>query len=262
MSLGWLPDGRAALVGVVHVLPLPGSPRWNGDIGAVRDAARRDAEALAAGGCDAIIVENMHDRPYLKDGVPPETVAAMTLATADVVGFGVPVGVQVLAGANREALGVAVATGAAFVRVEGWAYGHVADEGWIEASAAEVTRVRAALRADVAIVADVQKKHAAHAATADLSLAELAHGAGFCDADAVVVTGSRTGASTSVDDVREAATAGLPVWVGSGVTPADAAALAREARALIVGSWLKEDGDWRNAVEKRRVVALRAAMGA
>jgi predicted TIM-barrel enzyme len=77
-----------------------------------------------------------------------------------------------------------------------------------------------------------------------------------------VVTGSRTGASTSVDDVREAATAGLPVWVGSGVTPADAAALAREARALIVGSWLKEDGDWRNAVEKRRVVALRAAMGA
>jgi hypothetical protein len=222
----------------------------------ILERARRDATNLVYGGADAIIVENMGDVPYLRGAVPPETVAGMTRAVSVVSNLGLPVGVQVLAAANREALGVAVAAGASFVRVEGFAWAHVADEGWIDACAGPLLRARAALGADVAIWADVQKKHAAHAVTADLSLLELARGTAFCGADTLVITGVATGRPTSPADVREAAEAGLPVAVGSGVTPDDAAGLARVADALIVGSWLKEDGDWRRPVDLKRVRQL------
>lgn len=252
---------RAALVGMVHLLPLPGSPGWAGSMRAVLDAARRDASALLEGGCDALLVENMGDLPYLRGRVEPETTAAMALATAAVSALGAPTGVQVLAGANREALGVALAAGAGWIRVEAFAYAHVADEGWMDACAGPLLRARAALRAEVAVWADVQKKHAAHAVTADLGLAELARGAAFCGADALVVTGTSTGARTDPADVCAAREAGLPVVVGSGVTPEDAPTLAALADALIVGSWLKRGGDWRAPVDVERVRRLRSALG-
>lgn len=252
-------DG-CALVGMVHLGPLPGSPRWAGDLGAVLDAAERDADALVAGGCDALLVENMGDVPWLRGEAGPWTVAAMALATERVVRRGLPVGVQVLAAANREALGVAVAAGASFVRVEAFAYAHVADEGWIDACAGVLLRDRAALGARVAVWADLKKKHAAHAVTADLTLSDLARGTAFCGADALVVTGSSTGAPTDQADVVAAQVAGVPVAAGSGVTPADAGALARVADALVVGTSLKVGGDWRAPVDPERVRAVREAM--
>ena len=166
-------EGRCALIGMVHLRALPGSPGWDGDMTGLLAAATSDAEALLSGGCDALIVENMGDLPYLRGRVEPETVAAMAMATHAVVRRGAPTGVQVLAGANREALGVAVAAGAHFLRVEAFAYGHVADEGWLEACAGELLRARRTLGSGLSIWADVQKKHAAHALTADLSIAPL-----------------------------------------------------------------------------------------
>lgn len=247
----------ARLIGMVHLLPLPGSPGWQGDVGAVVERARQDAAALAAGGCDALLVENMGDRPYLKGRAEPEAVAAMAVAVARVVEEGLPTGVQVLAAANREALGIAVACGCAFIRVEAFAHAHVADEGWLDACAGELLRARRALGADVEIWADVKKKHSSHAVTADLTLAETARQVAFLEPDGLVVTGARTGEPTSLEDVRAAAAAGLPVAVGSGVTDQNAAALAGAADALIVGTWLKQGGDWQAPVDPARVRRLR-----
>ncbi|MFO0749985.1 MAG: BtpA/SgcQ family protein [Myxococcota bacterium] len=260
---------KTALVGMVHLPPLPGSPGWpraaaGGTSAAMRaivDHARRDAETLLEGGCDALIVENMSDLPYLRGRVGPETVAAITLATAAVVALGAPTGVQVLAAANLEALGVALAAGASFIRAEAFAYAHVADEGWLDATAGELTRARAALGADVRIWADIKKKHSAHAVTADLTLADVAHGTAFCGADALIVTGPATGRPADPDDVAAARHAGLPVAVGSGVTPDNALAFASHAQALIVGTALKVDGDWRKPVELGRVRAVAAGLG-
>ncbi|MCB9758265.1 MAG: BtpA/SgcQ family protein [Alphaproteobacteria bacterium] len=254
------PDGPCALIGMVHALPLPGSPRWGGALSPVIAQAEADARTLLAGGCDALLVENMHDRPYLRGRVPPETTAAMAVVVARVAALGRPTGVQILAGANREALGVALAAGASFIRVEAFAYGHLADEGWMDACAGALLRVRASLGADVAIWADVRKKHAAHAATADLSLADLARGTAFCEADALILTGDRTGAPTDPDDLVAAAAAGLPLAVGSGVTAENVHRYAPHAQALIVGSWLKEGGDWRRPVDPARVRALRTRL--
>lgn len=248
---------RCALVGMVHLKPLPGSPRWKGSMAEVMDAAIQDAESLQKGGCDAIIVENMGDVPYVKSKVAHETFGAMTIITASIVKMGMPTGIQVLAAANAQAMAMAYITGAHFVRVEGFAYAHVADEGWIDACAGALLRQRNQLGADVSIWADIQKKHASHAITSDISIEDLAKGTAFCGADALIITGSSTGMATDIDDVQRAKIAGLPVVVGSGVCPEDAPLLAREASALIVGSWIKKEGNWRASVDQKRVKILR-----
>ena len=255
------------LVGCVHLLPLPGSAGFAGDVKAVYQRAVEEARVLVGEGFDALLVENTHDAPYLLGRVDPETVAALTLAAHAVRSAveRVPVGVQALAAANREALGVAVAAGLDFVRVENFAFAHVADEGLMaRASAPELVRVRASLKAErVLVLADVKKKHASHAITQDLTLAEAVRGAEFCRADSVVVTGEATGRPTDAQDVQEASEASaLPVFVGSGVTVENVARYVPFARGLIVGSALKQDGDWRRPVEPARCRALRAALDA
>ena len=159
-ALGLFEKESCALVGMVHLDALPGSPGWRRDLQAVEAAALRDAECLVAGGCDALIVENMGDLPYLKGEVLPETLTAMTRMVREVVGLGLPTGVQFLAGANIQALSVAFAAEAHFVRVEAFAFGHLSDEGWMDACAGPLLRKRAILGSEISIWADVQKKHA------------------------------------------------------------------------------------------------------
>jgi uncharacterized protein len=137
-----------ALVGMLHLGALPGTPRAARPLEAVIAQAAAEARVYRAAGFHAVMIENMHDRPYLRGAVGPEIVAAMTAAGREVRReTGLPLGVQVLAGANREALAVALACGAAFVRVEGFVFAHVADEGLIEASAGELLRFRRAIGA-------------------------------------------------------------------------------------------------------------------
>ena len=252
-------DG-CALIGMVHLDPLSGSPGYRGSMKNILESARRDAERLIEGGADALLIENMGDLPYLRGQVAPETTASMAVATFELARMGRPVGVQILAAANLEALAVAVAAGASFIRAEAFAYAHVADEGWLDASAGLLLRARRNLGSEVSIWADVKKKHAAHAVTADLSIEDVSKGSVFCGADALVVTGRETGDPTSLEDVQAAARAGSPVLVGSGVTPAQARALRREASGVIVGSALKDDGDWRKPVSVARVRALKEAL--
>jgi membrane complex biogenesis BtpA family protein len=170
---------------------------------------------------------------------------------------GLPLGVQVLAGANREALAVALACGATFIRAEAFVYAHVADEGLLEACAGPLLRYRRAIGADhVRIFADLKKKHAAHAITADLDLAETARGAEFCLADGLIVTGVATGRAADPAEVAAVAQAvRLPVLVGSGVTPENLARFPAAA-GFIVGSAVKRDGCWSNALDPARVNAM------
>jgi membrane complex biogenesis BtpA family protein len=255
---------QRALVGMIHLLPLPGTPRASLPIEAIVENAVREACHYRDAGFSGLLIENMHDRPYEKGAVGPEVVAAMTAAGRAVrAAVELPLGIQVLAGANREALAVALGCGAAFVRVEGFVFAHVADEGIIQSGAAELLRYRRHIGAEhIRIFADIKKKHSAHAITQDVSLTETARAAEFFLADGVIITGTATGEATDpaeVDAVRHAVR--LPVLVGSGVTPTNLAAYA-SADALIVGSSLKRDGIWSNPLEPARATALAAAFSA
>lgn len=251
------------VIGMVHVGALPGTPAHRAPLREIETTAVRDAKIYRDAGIDGIMLENMHDTPYLRGTVGPEIVAAMAVIAHAVRNVaGVPCGVQILAGANREALAVALAAGLDFVRVEGFAFAHVADEGIIESSAGELLRFRRAIGADpVQIWADIKKKHSSHAITADVGLAETAHAVEFMRADAVIVTGIVTGDAPQSDDVRDARRGTtLPLLLGSGVTASNLGRYWAEADGFIVGSEFKFEGSWASSVDAKRVRRfLRAA---
>ena len=244
------------VIGVIHVGALPGTPRGSQSVSELVALARQEAKLYREAGVDGVIVENMHDVPYLRGAVGPEIVAAMTAIALEVKAeCGLPVGVQILAGANLEAMAVAHAAGLDFIRAEGYAYAHVADEGLIQASAAELLRFRKMIgAAGVQVWADVKKKHAAHAITADVSLGETAETVEFMGADCVIVTGSATGKAPHIADVQEAKShCGLPVFLGSGITENNLAEFYDHADGFIIGSALKVDGLWSNTIDPERV---------
>jgi membrane complex biogenesis BtpA family protein len=250
-----------ALIGMIHVPPLPGAPRYRGaGMAAILDACQRDAEALVTGGMHGLIVENHGDIPFRKPGnIGPETAACLAVVADRLArAFDAPLGVNVLANAAIPAFAVAAAAGARFIRVNQWANAYVANEGLIEGEAAEALRYRAALGAeDVKVFADSHVKHGAHAITADRPIAELTRDLAFFDADAVIATGQRTGDSATMEEIDAiAAATGLPLLVGSGVTPRNVAAILARTRGAIVASSLKVDGVWWNPVEPARVRAL------
>ncbi|TVS00726.1 MAG: BtpA family membrane complex biogenesis protein [Phycisphaerales bacterium] len=262
--MDWLRElsgGEKALIGMVHVGSLPGTPASAMPMPRLIDQAVRDATVLKDAGFDAIIVENMHDTPYVHgSAIGPEIVAAMSVVAREVRrAANLPMGVQILSGGNRHALGVAHATGGEFIRCENFVYAHIADEGLLaEAEAGALLRERRRIGAEaVAIACDIRKKHASHALTADLTIGDMAHAAAFFGADALIVTGAWTGREANPADITEAkAASGLPVLVGSGVTPNNVGAMLAEAEGVIVGSSIKAEGSWRNPVDPERAEAL------
>jgi hypothetical protein len=233
----------------------------------VLERARADAGRLASGGVDGIVVENFGDVPFFAGAAPPETVAALTLAVTAVMDAARaavprPVGVNVLRNDARAALGVAAATGAAFVRVNVHTGTMWTDQGPITGDAARTLRARDRLCPAVAIFADVHVKHATppggealEAAAADAWHRGLA--------DALIVSGASTGGATDPEEVRRVCRAvpAAPVWVGSGVTPDSVSALVEAgARGFVVGSALQEEGVSGAPVDTDRVATLVAAV--
>lgn len=253
-------NGSPRVVGVIHLPPLPGSARGGAarDVDSLLDGARRDAEAWAAGGADALIVENFGDAPFRKDAVEPHVVAAMTVAVLRIQGAsGLPVGVNVLRNDVLSAVSIAAMAGGAFVRANVYVGAALTDQGVIEGRAADVQELVRRLGAPVAVWADVDVKHAAPIAPRPLGdLAEDAVERGL--ASAVIVTGRATGQPASLDDLRavRAAVPGTPLYVGSGASAETIPALLSVADGVIVGTAAKIDGVLANPVDPARVRAM------
>ncbi len=257
---------RHVLVGMLHLLPLPGAPKYDPPQGmrAVRDRARSEAEQLIRAGFDGFIVENGWDIPFVKpDDVGHETSAALAVIVADLKRAfpEVPVGINCLANAVGVSIAVAAAAGGSFVRANQWANAYVANEGFVEGQAGRVSRYRHAIGADaVTVWADVKVKLGAHAITADRSLAEQARDTAWFDADALIVTGSRLGDPPSEDDLKTVrGIATLPVVVGSGVRVDNLREIFRYADAVIVGSSIKRNGVWHQPMDEAALHAMTAA---
>ena len=250
------------LVGMVHLLPLPGSPRWGGDMRAVTDRAVADAQALAAGGFHGLMVENFLDAPFYPRQVPAETIAGMAVVVDAVRReSGLPVGVNVLRNDAYAALAVTAATGARFIRVNVHTGAMLTDQGWLEGGAFETLRARVRLAPAVAILADVLVKHAVAPAglTARVAARDCWHRG---HADALIVSGAATGAAIDASQLSEvrAAVPAAPIWIGSGVDATNAAALLQLADGAIVGSALAHDGIAGNGIDPQRVERFAAVL--
>lgn len=256
----------AGVYGVIHLPALPGDPgdtTGTGDFSSALDHGLADAEALVRGGVVGLVVENFGSAPFAKgtpgDRIPPHQAAALTvLAQRCRERFDVAVGVNCLRNDGPAAIGIAAATGSAFVRINVHVGAYVTDQGLIEGEAATTLRYRAALGAhNVAIWADVLVKHAVPLAPVSLQSATgdcVARGL----ADAVIVTGAATGGPVDAGDLDQVAAAAgnAPVVIGSGLTPETAIQLAPRANAAIVGSYFKRGGQLRAPVDPQRVRRL------
>jgi len=255
-------SGRKVLIGVVHLKPLPGSPRWQGNLKAVLEFAVADARACEQGGADAVFIENFGDVPFAKGRVAPETIAAMTAAGCAVrSAVNLPVGFNVLRNDARAALALCAVCGGDFIRVNIHSGAMLTDQGLIEGDAYHTLRHRSRLRSKARIFADVHVKHAVP--LGDWSLEEAANDTverGL--ADALIVSGVGTGQAADLNEVERVRRAcpKTKLLLGSGVNADNVRDYLRFADGVIVGSSLKRAGKLTNPVDARRVAALVRAM--
>ncbi|KAG8437360.1 hypothetical protein GDO86_008166 [Hymenochirus boettgeri] len=249
---------KPIVIGMVHLKALPGSPNSSLPVAQILEEACHEAEMYKNAGIDGLMVENMHDIPYTFQ-TGPEITAAMATVCAAVkqVVHNLPLGVQILACANKEALAVGLAAGLDFIRAEGYVFSHVADEGLINACAGDLLRYRRVIGAEhIQIFADIKKKHSSHAITSDVSVPEMAKAAEFFLADGVILTGAATGQEADKRDLKEVAlSVRIPVLIGSGFTLENMEKY-MDANGFIVGSYFKKDGYWKNSIVYDKVAAF------
>ncbi|XP_052061195.1 uncharacterized protein F13E9.13, mitochondrial-like [Mytilus californianus] len=243
--------------GMVHIQALPGTPRNKLSVPEILDKALTEVKIYKDNHVDGLIIENMHDIPYVHtDKVGPEITASMAVICHQIkkIFTSGPVGVQILAGANKQALSVAKAAGLDFIRAEGFVFSHVADEGIMNACAGDLLRYRKQIGAeDILVFTDIKKKHSAHAITSDVDIADTAKAAEFFLSDGVIVTGIQTGQAADVSELIDVQKAvDIPVLIGSGVTN-DNVEQYKSAHGLIVGSYFKKDGHWNNELDTDRL---------
>jgi membrane complex biogenesis BtpA family protein len=255
---------RKIVIGVVHLKPLPGSPKWGGDLPSVIDFALADARAYEHGGVDAVIIENFGDVPFTKSGVGPETIAAMSAAGCAVgAAVKVPIGFNVLRNDARAALALCAACRGSFIRVNVHTGAMLTDQGIIEGDAYETVRCRERICPSASIFADVHVKHAVP--LGDFEIEDSAHDTldrGL--ADALIISGTGTGRVADITDVERVRKAcpKAKILLGSGVSAANVREFLRIADGVIVGTSLKVGAKISNPVDPKRVAALvKAARG-
>jgi len=250
------------VIGVVHLLPLPTSPRWGGSLKAVIDRAEQEATALASGGVDGIIVENFFDAPFAKDCVDPAVVSAMSLVVQRLMHMvTLPIGINVLRNDARSALAIATCVNAQFIRVNVLTGVMATDQGLIEGQAHQLLRYRRELGSEVKILADVLVKHARPLGSPNLTTAvqeTIERGL----ADGVILSGWATGSPPSLEDLELASAAanGTPVFIGSGATWENIPRLIQAANGVIVSSSLKRRGKIEQPIDPIRVSQFVEAM--
>ncbi len=246
---------RTPIIGVVHLLPLPTSPRWGGNLKAVINRAEQEAAALASGGVDGIIVENFFDAPFAKNQVDPAVVSAMTVVVQRIQNLvTLPVGLNVLRNDGKSAMAIAYSTQAQFIRVNVLTGVMATDQGLIEGEAHQLLRYRRELGCDVKIIADVLVKHARPLGSPNLTVAvkdTIERGL----ADAVILSGWATGSPPNQEDLELACGAAneTPVFIGSGANWENIATLMQAANGVIVSSSLKRHGRIEQPIDPIRV---------
>lgn len=253
------------IIGMIHIPALPGTPRNYKNPTQIIESAVEEALIYQKLGLKVVMIENMHDLPYLKSNVGHEISSIMAI-----IGYEIKkktdlfCGMQILAGANEAAMGAAFAAGIDFIRAEGFVFGHVADEGYIDACAAKLLRYRKQIGAEnILVFSDVKKKHSSHAVTTDVDIVETAKAAEFFLSDGIILTGKSTAEQADIQELRDVKNnVKSPVLIGSGITDKNISGFFHLADGFIIGSYFKKGGKWQNPPDPERIKKLMAVVEA
>jgi uncharacterized protein len=244
------------LAAMIAVLPLPGSPLYDGDDQNIMRQALADLDAYKSAGVDSVMFENDHDLPYIQPPLDETGIALMTgIAKEARKRFDGPIGVQMLEAANITSLEIAAGADLDYIRVEAYVFAHVGGSGIINGSAGKILRRRKALQAEhIKVFADVKKKHGSHSLTIDRDIQDEIKQAEFFRADGVIVTSKFTGINPDRDDLIKAKQASkLPVLIGSGMTADNIREYLPLADGFIVGSYFRKGGKFLEKLEPERL---------
>jgi uncharacterized protein len=244
------------LAAMIAVLPLPGSPLYDGDDQRVIDQALSDLEHYKKAGVDSILLENDHDLPYIQPPLAAKGTALMTRIAQEIRNrFDGPVGIQMLEAANITSLEIAAEADLDYIRVEAFVFAHVGGSGIINGSAGKILRRRKELNAEhIKVFADVKKKHGSHSLTIDLDITDEIMQAEFFLADGVIITSQFTGINPDKGDlVKAKSVTKLPVLIGSGMTAENIQEYLSFADGFIVGSCFRKDGKFLEKLEPERL---------
>lgn len=250
---------KTPIIAMVHLRPLPGSPLYNPiqmPMEKIIATAIEEARMLERAGVDGVQVENMWDIPYLPgNSIGPETVAAIAVCTYAVrQSVSIPVGTECHMNGADKALACAISAGGRWVRVFEYCNAFISQSGYIDAIGGKIARIRRNLEAnDIAFLCDVNVKHGSHYIIHDRSVEEQAMDIEAQDGDAVIVTGFDTGMPPTLDRVQRCKQATkLPIYLGSGISLDNVEEMFPAADGMIIGSYFKENGNWKNPVDFER----------
>lgn len=251
---------KKPIIGMVHLRPLPGSPLYDAkkcSVDNIIEIAVEEAKLLERGGVDGLQIENIWDYPFQKGSkIGHETTAIMTAAAVKVKeAVGIPIGVNCHLNGGIQSVAVAVASGAKWVRIFEWVNAYVSHAGILEGIGGEVDRYRKMLQAenDLKFLCDVNVKHGSHFIISDRSISEQARDAESEGAEGLIVTGFETGIAPTPEKVKEFSdSVNIPVLLGSGTTKENVADLLAHSDGAIVGSYFKDDSNWKNKVNESR----------
>ncbi|HAK46614.1 MAG TPA: BtpA family membrane complex biogenesis protein [Spirochaeta sp.] len=248
------------IIGMVHLLPLPGAPLhdFNGGMSKIIERAFEDVKMLIAGGIDGIQIENQWDRPFEKgQEIGKETISSIA-AIAGMLKreFNIPMGVNIHLNGALEAMAIASATGCEWIRVFELCNAYISNSGYIEAAGPELLRYRMKLRMEdkVKILGDFHVKYGSHQIVGDRNIIDLAKDVQTALADGLIITGLETGQAPNIVDINKIKkSVNIPVLIGSGLSIENIKQLLPGVDGAIVGSGFKQDGNLMNPIDKKRV---------
>jgi len=240
------------IIGMIHVSALPGTPNYQGSISEIIKKSLYEAQIYKDCGINTIMIENMHDIPYLNREVGHEISTIMAIIGYEIkIKTNLICGIQILAGANKAAIAAANSAGLDFIRSEGFVFAHIADEGVMHSDAGNLKRYQKMIGADnILIFNDIKKKHSSNFITSDVDIADTAKAAEFFLSDAVIITGNSTGCEADIEEVKQVKSkVNIPVLIGSGITENNISEFFSVSDGLIIGSYFKKNGNWANELD-------------
>lgn len=237
------------IIGMVHCLPLPGTPSFDGDFDKILNRAISDARTLQKAGVNAIIVENMGDSPFAAKMDIEQVTALTAAATLVKKEINIPLGIDAAFNDCKASIAIAAITKADFIRVPVFIDTVIFSDGIVYPCARECMKFRKEMGVEnIKIFADIQVKHT-YMLSKEISIIDSAKTAKSNGADAVIVTGSVTGSKAPIQMIEEVKKAiDIPVIAGSGVNKDNIKEQMKIADGAIIGSSLKEGGILTNPI--------------